>query len=341
MGRRRTNNLDLPPRLYLKHGAYYYEQPNTRRWIRLSDNKAEALVKWAEYEGTDSHENPTVRELFARYLVNVAAKKAASTYAGNIQESKKLLEVFGGMYPDAITPHHVARYMELRGLNSPVRANREKALLSSVFAYAVRLGIVKTNPCRDVRGFKEKGRDRYITDAEFSAVLKLAGPKIGLMMRLAYLTAMRQQDLLALRLEQIDDDGIRITQGKTGKRQIFTWTPELRSIVDGALAMHPKLNQRPWLFPSRDGAGYTSDGFKSLWNRVQQQWAKQGGERFTWHDIRAKALTDAKRLGRDAQSLAGHATSAMTEHYIKAREIEEVSPLPEKAWGSEATKKQK
>jgi len=43
--------------------------------------------------------------------------------------------------------------------------------------------------------------------------------------------------------------------------------------------------------------------------------------------MRAKALTDAKRQGLDAQKLAGHASAAMTEHYIKAREIDVVSTL--------------
>ena len=64
-----------------------------------------------------------------------------------------------------------------------------------------------------------------------------------------------------------------------------------------------------------------------MWNRVQIKWAEQGGARFTFHDIRAKALTDAKNLGMDAQTLAGHSSAAMTEHYIKQREFKKVTPL--------------
>lgn len=57
---------------------------------------------------------------------------------------------------------------------------------------------------------------------------------------------------------------------------------------------------------------------------MQIKWAESGSERFTFHDIRAKAITDAKRMGMDAQSLAGRATSAMTEHYLKQREFKRV-----------------
>src|SRR3954449_9223015 len=70
-----------------------------------------------------------------------------------------------------------------------------------------------------------------------------------------------------------------------------------------------------YLFCSRRSQPYTDAGFKAMWNRVQVKWAESGGERFTFHDIRAKALTDAKRLGLDAQALAGHTSSATTAHY--------------------------
>lgn len=72
---------------------------------------------------------------------------------------------------------------------------------------------------------------------------------------------------------------------------------------------------------------YTDSGFKCLWQRVQVKWAEQGGKRFTFHDIRAKALTDAKNKGMDAQTLAGHSSASMTEHYIKQREFKRVTPL--------------
>jgi hypothetical protein len=60
---------------------------------------------------------------------------------------------------------------------------------------------------------------------------------------------------------------------------------------------------------------------------VQVRRAEQGGKGFTFYDIRAKALTDAKRMGMDAQALAGNANPAQTEHYMKQREFKRVTPL--------------
>jgi len=82
-----------------------------------------------------------------------------------------------------------------------------------------------------------------------------------------------------------------------------------------------------YLFCTKQGQPYSDTGFKAMWNRVQVKWAESGGERFTFHDIREKSLTDAKRLGLDAQSLAGHSSAAMTEHYIKQREFKRVKGL--------------
>lgn len=64
-----------------------------------------------------------------------------------------------------------------------------------------------------------------------------------------------------------------------------------------------------------------------MWNRAQVKWANSGGERFTFHDIRAKSLTDAKRMGFDAQSLTGHASASMTKHYIKQRVFKRIRAL--------------
>lgn len=57
------------------------------------------------------------------------------------------------------------------------------------------------------------------------------------------------------------------------------------------------------------------------------QMGEAGRDAVHLHDIRAKALTDAKQKGLDAQALAGHASPAMTDHYIKQREFKRVTPL--------------
>ena len=144
----------------------------------------------------------------------------------------------------------------------------------------------------------------------------------------AYITALRKGDILTLRLDQVSDEGIAIRQGKTGAKQLYEWTLGLRKVVDAAKGL-----QRPvrglYLFCNRYGQALYRFGIQGDVEPGAGQMgrAEQGGVRFTFHDIRAKALTDAKQKGLDAQALAGHASQAMTDHYIKQREFKRVTPL--------------
>lgn len=98
MGRRRKNNFNLPPRMYLKHGAYYYVS-RENKWIRLSDDKAIAFSKWAEIEGETPREGGSeiplvgsVGALIEKCMIEIAPRKAKSTYQGNLIEAKNLKE---------------------------------------------------------------------------------------------------------------------------------------------------------------------------------------------------------------------------------------------------------
>lgn len=332
MGRRRKNNFNLPPRMYLKHGAYYYVS-RENKWIRLSEDKAIAFSKWAEIEGETPRESGSdkpiigsMAALIEKYMVEIAPKKAKSTYTGNLIEAKNLKDVFGKTLVLEVRPMHIAKYLDIRGIKAPIRANREISLLSHIFSYAMRWGQIDRNPCLGVAKHPEKGRDRYITDKEFESVKSISSELIEIVMDFAYITAMRKGDILKLKLEQITDEGIWIKQSKTGSRQLYEWTNGLSDVVARAKSLKRPIRGL-YLFCTRQGQPYSDTGFKAMWNRVQVKWAESGGERFTFHDIRAKSLTDAKRLGLDAQSLAGHSSSAMTEHYIKQRDFKRVKGL--------------
>lgn len=332
MGRRRKNNFNLPPRMYLKHGAYYYVS-RENKWIRLSNDKSLAFAKWAEIEGETPRESGSEKPitgsmaaLIDKYMIEIAPKKAKATYTGNLMEAKNLREVFGKMMVLEVRPTHIAKYLDIRGLKAPIRANREISLLSHMFSYAMRWGQIDRNPCLGVAKHSEKGRDRYITDQEFESVKKIASDLIAIVMDFAYITAMRRGDILKLRLDQITDDGIWIKQSKTGSKQLYEWSDGLIDVVTRTKALKRPIRNL-YLFCTRKGQPYSDTGFKAMWNRVQIKWAAQGGQRFTFHDIRAKALTDAKKMGMDAQLLAGHASASMTEHYIKQREFKKVKPL--------------
>ena len=58
MGRRRQSNLDLPPRMHLKSGTYYYVTTDKpRKWISLGKDLNDARRKWADIEEAFSRDD--------------------------------------------------------------------------------------------------------------------------------------------------------------------------------------------------------------------------------------------------------------------------------------------
>ena len=63
------------------------------------------------------------------------------------------------------------QYLWERGKTAPVRANKEKALLSAIWNFARECGYTAlANPCAGVKEHKESGRDVYVEDEIFAAV---------------------------------------------------------------------------------------------------------------------------------------------------------------------------
>ncbi len=237
---------------------------------------------------------------------------------------RSLRAVFGHMQARDVTPPDTYAYMDARA--APIGANREKALLSHVFQYAIRWGVAKENPCRRVSRNPEKPRNRYITNDKLELFLSVCPPFLQAYVGLKRLTGLRCGDMLSIKLGDLTEERLAVTQNKTESRLLFEWTPELGAAVEAARSL-PRLVSGLSLFCTRRGQPYTPDGFRSIWQRAMAKVVKAGLERFTEHDLRAKVITDARDLGQDAQRLAGHKTSAMTDRYVKVRKVERVKPL--------------
>jgi integrase len=58
-----------------------------------------------------------------------------------------------------------------------------------------------------------------------------------------------------------------------------------------------------------------------------RKWVAQGGERFTFHDSRAKATTDVIEQGRKASELTGHKLESTVTTIYDRRHIRKSAPV--------------
>lgn len=330
MGRRRTTNLDLPPRMQLRRGRYYYvPSTGTRAWIDLGKDKAKAMAAWARLEAGEALPlgTPiTLGYLMDRYLREVIPEKAEKTQAEQKRQLERLRRVFGELLPEDVQPVHIGKYLDGRkdrhGRKAGSAANREIALLSHIYTKAMRWGFANRNPCRGIERNKEKPRDRYITDEEYAAVLKAAPPAVRIAMELAYYTGQRLGDVLKMRWSDVQDGRLHVTQGKTAARLDIEITPELNAVLARARQSGKLCGLT--IVHNRHGQAYTVDGFESQFARAREN---AGVKDFHFHDIRAKAATDAESFGdhvRDIQALLGHASITTTEIYLRAKRVRQV-----------------
>lgn len=313
MGRPRKSDKHLPPCVYEKHGAYYYVKAG--KWTRLAADLPAALAEYAR-----RFDNPRggMPELVEKVLTHISPKLSKNTVDQYKIAAARIKETFAEFAPDQIRPKHVAA-LKMDMANTPNMANRVLSFLKTIFTYAVEWQLVDTNPCVGIRRHSEGKRQRYITDEEYAAIYAKANPRMQVIMDLLYLTGQRVGDVVAIKRADINEDGIAFDQQKTGAKLLVRWTPELREAIARANSLNGNV-LAPTLFRTRShGKGTPSYGAtRDQWNEAVMA-AKVKDAHI--HDLRAKSLTDAKRQGKDAQMLAGHSSPAMTDRYIRLREV--------------------
>lgn len=345
---RSPENAGLPKRWRHKSGAYYYQVPpglehlwDGKKTFRLGGSLPEAYRTWAERINVAA-EARTIGALLDRYAQQVIPTKKPSTQTHNNTAIKPLRAVFDKMALTELKPRHVYQYVEKR--NAKTAARREIEILSHAFTKAVEWGFIDKHPFKgEVRLTGEKARTRYIEDWEIVECLALtprrkAGSVLAIQaaIRITLLTGMRRGDLLRLTLDDLKEDGIHVTPRKTetttGKRQIISWTAELRAAVAMAKSARPMKFSR-LLFCTRDGTGYFNEetgragGWDSMWAGFMKRVLEETKvtERFTEHDLRAKCASDAKTL-EHAQMLLAHADSRITQ-VVYRRKPDVITPL--------------
>lgn len=313
---------------------FYYDRGiiDGRRVLEsLGSDYGLAIKRWAEIEGGRKTAATllTFRVVADAYRREVIPTKATRTASDNLRELGKLLAFFddppGPL--DGITPLYVRKYLDWRKA-SPVRANREKALLSHIWNWARSKGYTeKPNPCAGVHGNRETGRKVYVSDAEFKAIRAKADPVTQNAMDLAYLTGQRPADVRRMSLADIKDGALEVRQGKTGALVRIDVVGELAEVVARIKAEAAGRKVASMMMLANKSGKVI--GLNALSRRFRAAVEGAGLSGIHLRDLRAKAATDkAEASGSmmEAQRQLGHTNVTMTQHYVRQRRGEKVTP---------------
>lgn len=281
-------------RVFQRHGAYHLDlgrdESGKRRSKVLSRIAEGEAALYAALAKVTTPRGATMKELFEAFQTFGMRDLSPATqgdYRGYIKRT--LLPVFGDMPPDEITQVHVAKLLERRKRqgHAPI-GNKEVACLASVFQYGIRNGMAQADPTKGVKRNRVKPKDRYVTDAEHETNMAKAPEWMQDYVWSCYLGAFRPGEAEGLLKTQLTPQGIRFQEPKGGKVKIIAWSEKLRFHVMRACSRSPNS---PYVFTNSRGEPLTKSGRHSALRRLR---AKVGGERWTFHDMRAKAESDSE-----------------------------------------------
>ena len=265
----------------------------------------------------------TVHELAGRFLdEHVPVRcKPSTAHSYGIAIRQHVVPRLGRRSVASITRADVADlHHAMRA--TPYAANRTLGILSAMFSAAELWGLRPqgSNPCRYVKRFRERKRERFLSDAEYrrlGAVLREAestgteSATAVAAIRLLMLTGCRLSEIMNLRWEDVSLQAgeLRLRDSKTGAKRVHLGGPAV-AVLRGM----ERKEGNPWVVAGRrPGARIASLHFP--WARIRR---RAGLDDVRLHDLRHSFASGGLLVGEGLPmigKLLGHSHVQTTARY--------------------------
>lgn len=307
---------DLPAFVYLRKGKPYFERRGYKSQRIQSEpgTPAFALEYARILAGTpEAPKGRTFRALVAAYKRSDRFRRLAPRSREDYDKVLAWIEEKMGALPvDGLRRHDVIAAQTAKA--EKVRfANYIVQVLRVLMEHAIDLGWRADNPAKGVRLLKSDREERRPwPDALVAAYRSSASERALLIFELCVGTGQRIGDVLRMRWGDIDGDGIRVKQGKTGRELWVPFTPHLRAV----LAATPKRGLT--IVGQLDGQPLS---YRSAADMVMAVRKAIGAEAYDIHSLRYTTAAELAALGCSDEliaSVTGHGTLAMVAKYAGA-----------------------
>lgn len=322
--RKRKEDNWLPKRVYAGRSAYEFH-PKNGGAIRLCELAASKETVWQKYEEVRNREDSTPQHfgwLLDKYYSSPHFKGLApDTQKGYEKHGAALKKVFGAQRRNSIRPDHIRQYLDLVGEKSTTLANAHVRFMKAVFSWGYERRYAESNPCKGVKLFTEKSRTVWPVESEYRVVLKHASPMVYCAMELAWRAHMREKDIIELRVSQLEKEGIRLIESKTGKEIIREWNPQIRAAIARARSVELKDGIRSiYVIHTSRGTKYTRDGFYSGFRRARDKASAELKKKIEWtfHDLKAKGPTEMAGTRGKKLAFTNHKNERMLDVYDRS-----------------------
>jgi integrase len=297
--------------------------------LTVEQARRKALALLAEVlEGADPsgarRQARTFAELAETYLEQHSAPRKRSARDDVQRIRDYLIPAWGPRSATAVSRADVAELHREIGDRGTYVANRVLALVSHLFAWGEKVGLLPEshpNPVRGISRFRERPRDRWLGRDEVRRLLKALEKEPSVHIRaffwLLLLTGCRKRELLELRWEDVDlEQGVaRLPETKAGRVHHVPLSAQAILLFRSL----PRESGNPHVFPGRI-AGAPLVNVEKSWRRIRDD-AGLGDVRL--HDLRR---TVGSWLVQDGASLPlvgavlNHSNPSTTQVYAHLAE---------------------
>lgn len=302
------------------HGPITAEQARIRALEILSSAKGGGDPA---KERDQLRNSPTVKEVAARFLEEHVAvrckpitrreyKRAAQLYIVPALGTRKILDVDR---KDIAELHHKWRH-------TPYQANRTLSVASKMFNLAELWGLRAdgSNPCRHIKKYPERRRERFLSPEEFGrlgATLRTAelegteSPAAIGAIRLLILTGCRMSEIVHLKWDHVDLKAreLHLPDSKTGAKIVY-----FGKAAAAVLNAIPRIPENPYVIMGKKPGAFLTD-LEHPWQRIR---TRAGLDGVRLHDLRHSYASGALALGEGLPMigrLLGHSQVQTTARY--------------------------
>ena len=305
-----------------RHGAINATEARRRAWQVIARIKA-GQDPLPEHSVSRRAAGPRLADMAARYMDEYVSVhcKPATLRIRSAAIYRHIVPRLGKLRIGAVRRRHVTT-LHQRLAATPVQANNVVITLSQIFNKAQDWGILAegTNPCRHVELYRQRRRERFLTEAEFkrlgrvldeAAVNGGATPEAIVAIRLLILTGCRRSEILGLRWDDVDLGAreLHLRDTKTGPR-VVPLSPSAVQLLAGL----PRSSGSRWVIPGRK-PGTHMVRLGNAWRLLRK---RAGLHDVRLHDLRHSFASSALALGESLPMIAkllGHRQIASTARY--------------------------
>ena len=251
------------------------------------------------------------------------SKRTIRTRRGHVEALARLVQT---RHPSEVTAGHLIAAMTGREYSLDHRKGMRVSLVQ-FFAWCVDHGIVTENPALGLPKVEEsKPKPRPAPDWLWQDLMKTAGPRELLMVRLAGELGLRREEICKVHRDDVLWDGVGyalMVNGKGGKQRVLPIMDDLaEQLQRGPGVWVPPGSDNGFLFPSLDRWGNIVAPHLSA-DRVGRLLSDLMPRGWSGHKLRHRFATKGFAGTQDLRAVQvalGHASVATTQRYVASTE---------------------